>query len=187
MSFLYCMENGVKTLSRARIGLFGGSFNPIHNGHIAIGRWMLEHKHLDEVWFMVSPQNPLKVGRRCPSAEERFNIVAEALENEPRLVACDYELHLPKPSYTWNTLKHLSEDYPQNDFILLMGGDNWKRFERWWHWKDIIWQYETGIFPRNGEIPVSSTMIREMLAKGEDISPYVPKTVVRHYQTSCLP
>lgn len=181
------MENGVNKLRKARIGLFGGSFNPIHNGHIAIGRWMLEHKHLDEVWFLVSPQNPLKVRRSCPSAEERFSIVAQALENEPRLVACDYELHLPKPSYTWNTLKHLSEDYPQNDFILLMGGDNWKRFERWWHWKDIIWQYETGIFPRNGEIPVSSTMIREMLAKGEDISPYVPKAVVRHYQTSCLP
>ena len=124
-----------------------------------------------------------RIGKRGTNTKgEKVSTVKDAVVSSMARVSCD-----ASPSYTWNTLKHLSEDYPQNDFILLMGGDNWKRFERWWHWKDIIWQYETGIFPRNGEIPVSSTMIREMLAKGEDISPYVPKTVVRHYQTSCLP
>ncbi len=164
-----------------RIGLFGGSFNPIHNGHIAIGKWMLENKHLDEVWFMVSPQNPLKDAAYCRSATERYAIVQEALKDEAGLIAKDYELHLPTPSYTWNTLQHLKVDYPKDDFILIIGGDNWKHIERWRKWKDILWQYETAIFPRNGEIPISSTMVREMLANNEDISPYVPKAVVKYY------
>lgn len=170
-----------------RIGLFGGSFNPIHNGHIAIGKWMLEHKRLDEVWFMVSPQNPLKVDKVLPDAKERYLLVKEALADEPRLIAKDYELSLPQPSYTWTTLQHLKADYPNDEFILIVGGDNWKRLERWRHWKDIVWQYEIGTYPRNGEIPISSTMIREMIAQGADISPFVPKAVVRRYCTSCQP
>ena len=103
-----------------RIGLFGGSFNPIHNGHIAIGKWMLEHKRLDEIWFMVSPQNPLKVDKVLPDAKERYLLVKEALADEPRLIAKDYELSLPQPSYTWTTLQHLKADYPNDEFILIV-------------------------------------------------------------------
>ena len=132
-----------------RIGIFGGSFNPIHNGHVALGREMLSAVALDEVWYMVSPQNPLKktAGDLAPE-EIRFVLTQKALDDEPQLKASDYEFHLPRPSYTWNTLQHLSQDYPDDEFVLIIGGDNWECFDRWAHYEGILREYEIAVYPR---------------------------------------
>ena len=175
-----------------KVGIFGGSFNPIHTGHIALAQAMLEQCGLDEVWLMVSPQNPLKQQSDLLADDLRLEMVQKALEGVEGVKACDYEFHLPKPSYTWNTLQHLSEDYPDHCFILLIGGDNWAHFERWRHWKDILRKYDVVVYPRDqypGTIdvpllPVSSTDIRERIRKGESTEGLLPAKIeplVRKY------
>lgn len=190
-----------------KIGLFGGSFNPIHVGHIALARQLRQLAALDEVWLMVSPQNPLKQGRDDMLDDRlRFEMAKQALEagkDKPEddpdstkgLVACDYELHLPKPSYTWNTLQHLHEDYPDREFVLLIGADNWQLFHRWYRADDIIKNYEIIVYPRRGSEPdqsalppnvhivetalldISSTMVREHVRQGRSIAGMVPTAI----------
>jgi nicotinate-nucleotide adenylyltransferase len=133
---------------KKRTGIFGGSFNPIHNGHISLARQLREKAGLDEVWLMVSPQNPLKQQADLLDDEKRMQMVRLALENEPHIIASDYEMHLPKPSYTWNTLQALSKDYPDREFVLMMGGDNWALFDHWYHHEDILKNYQIVIYPR---------------------------------------
>ena len=188
----------------ASIGIFGGSFNPIHNGHIALAKAFLEKENLDEVWFMVSPQNPFKVNQHLLSDHLRLEMVRKALENESQLVVSDYEFHLPRPSYTWLTLQHLKEDYPQDNFTLLVGGDNWAAFDRWYHADDILSNYQIVVFPRRGEnestvnltqgvhflnaplIDISSTEIRRYVQEGRDISAFISASiqddVLRYYR-----
>jgi len=178
-----------------KIGLFGGSFNPVHVGHVALARQLRQLAGLDEVWFMVSPQNPLKQQADLLDDQLRYQLVQLALHGEEGLVACDYELHLPKPSYTWNTLQHLSEDYPQHTFILLIGGDNWQLFSRWYHAEDILGRYSIVVYPRRGSdidpeqlpanvivvetelLDISSTMVRERVRQGESIKGMVPAVI----------
>ena len=176
-----------------RIGLFGGSFNPIHYGHVAIAQAALKQCPLDEVWLMVSPQNPLKQSDSDLLADHlRFQLAWRALEGVQGVVASDYEFRLPKPSYTWNTLQHLSADYPDHRFTLLIGGDNWARFERWRHWKDILRHYDVIVYPRAPypgtiDVPllsVSSTEIRQRVRKQESIRGLVPEIIledIKHY------
>lgn len=178
-----------------KIGLFGGSFNPIHNGHVALAKAFLAQSKLDEVWFLVSPQNPLKENAELLSDTARLSMVRKVLEHEEHLIASDYEFHLPRPSYTWNTLQHLAQDYPDNEFVLLIGGDNWEHFDKWYNADEIAHSYQIMIYPRKGNrvipsnlpknitllntplLDISSTGIRAMVAKGEDITPYVPQEV----------
>lgn len=170
-----------------RIGIFGGSFNPIHNGHIALAQAVLRQCALDEVWLMVSPQNPLKRNSADLLDDHlRLQMAEKALEGVEGVKACDYEFRLPKPSYTWNTLQNLSRDYPDCRFTLLIGGDNWAHFTRWRHWKDILRCHDVIVYPRDeypGTIdvpllPVSSTEIRERIRKGESIEGMVPDTII---------
>ena len=170
-----------------KIGIFGGSFNPIHCGHIALAQAVQKQCGLDEVWLMVSPQNPLKRNDSDLLDDSlRFAMAQRALEGVEGVVACDYEFHLPKPSYTWNTLQHLAKDYPDYTFILLIGGDNWAHFQRWRHWQDILWHHDIIVYPRDeypGTIdvpllPVSSTEIRQKVRAGESIKGLVPEYII---------
>ena len=179
-----------------RIGLFGGSFNPIHVGHVALAHQLRLLAGLDEVWLMVSPQNPLKQG----SAELlddrlRYQLVRLAVHGEPGLVACDYELHLPRPSYTWHTLLQLHEDFPDHEFVLLIGGDNWQLFPRWYHSADILRQHQIVVYPRRGShidtqslppqvtvaetdlLDISSTEVRQRVKAGQSIEGMVPQII----------
>jgi len=169
-----------------RTGIFGGSFNPIHCGHIALAKEILRQTELDEVWLMVSPQNPLKRETELLDDSLRYQLAQKALEGVEGIEASDYEFHLPKPSYTWTTLQRLQQDYPDRVFTLLIGGDNWERFQRWYHWKDILRNYNVVVYPREGQagtiqadlLPVSSTEVRERVRRGEPIEGLVPAVII---------
>jgi len=178
-----------------KVGLFGGSFNPIHNGHIAVAKAILAQCRLDEVWLMVSPQNPLKRNLNLLDDHRRLQLAQLALEGEPDIKVSDYEFHLPKPSYTWNTLQHLKADYPDHTFVLIIGGDNWERFPLWYQSEEIIRNHRIVVYPRSGSyldlaklpagvsvvetplVDISSTEIRERIRKGQDISDDVPESI----------
>ncbi|MCR4808326.1 MAG: nicotinate-nucleotide adenylyltransferase [Prevotella sp.] len=180
-----------------RIGIFGGSFNPIHVGHITLAHQLCQLAKLDEVWLMVSPQNPLKQGRNDLLDDRlRFQLARLALHGEEKIVASDFELKLPKPSYTWNTMQCLRQAFPHDTFLLLIGGDNWQNFHRWYHADDILREYQLVVYPRRGSensyqsvpenvtiaetdlLDVSSTDIRQRIECGEAIADLVPKTIV---------
>ena len=178
-----------------KTGIFGGSFNPIHNGHVSLARQLKEKAGLDEVWLMVSPQNPLKQNEDLLDDEKRLEMVRLALEGEEGLIACDYEMHLPKPSYTWNTLQALSKDYPEREFVLMIGGDNWALFDKWFHAEDIKRNYRIVIYPRKGAeggieglklINISSTEIRQRIKEGKSIRRMVPKAVADYIRKEGL-
>lgn len=182
--------------NKIRTGIYGGSFNPIHNGHIAIARAMLDCGAVDEVWLMVSPQNPLKQSADLLDEQLRLDMTRRATADIPCVTACDYEFHMPRPSYMWHTLQSLSRDYPDREFTLLIGADNWQVFDRWYHADDIIAHYPIRIYPRRGydieasTLPqnvklvdtglydVSSTMVRERIRRGEDVSQLIPASIM---------
>ena len=169
------------------VGIFGGSFNPIHMGHVALAKAILERCALDEVWLMVSPQNPLKQQVYLLDDALRLKMAQLALRDVKGVKASDFEFHLPKPSYTWNTLQKLSAEYPDHRFTLLIGGDNWAHFERWYHWKDILRNYNVVAYPRNqypGTVrmplmEISRTDSRQRICQGKPIDGLVPDAVVR--------
>ena len=178
-----------------KTGIFGGSFNPIHNGHVSLAKQLKEKAGLDEVWLMVSPQNPFKQDSDLLDDEKRMQMVRLALEGEESLIASDYELHLPKPSYTWNTLQALSKDYPEREFVLMIGGDNWALFDRWYHAEDIKQNYQIVVYPRKGAeggieglelINISSTEIRQRIKEGKGIRRMVPKAVADYIRKEGL-
>ncbi len=168
-----------------RIGLFGGSFNPIHNGHIALAQAVLRQCRIDEVWLMVSPQNPLKPSAALLDDKLRYDMACRAVQDVASISVSDYEFHLPRPSYTWNTLCHLREDFPDRVFSLIIGGDNWAAFTRWRQWQNILSHHDVIVYPRGEhrgtiEVPlldVSSTLVRQKVQKGESIDGLVPESI----------
>ena len=177
-----------------KVGIFGGSFNPIHTGHIALAKSLCEKAGLDEVWFMVSPMNPFKkTATDLLDDHLRLEMVEKALEKEPQLKACDYEFRLPKPSYTWHTLQAISQEFTDIEFTLLIGGDNWAAFDKWYHHEDILAHYPIVVYPRQGssvgEVPedvtivetpllnISSTEIRQRIKEGKSIKGMVPESI----------
>lgn len=178
--------------------LFGGSFSPIHNGHIGLARYVLRQGIGDEVWLMVSPQNPLKQNSSLLAETERLRLCQKAVEGEEGINVTDFEFHLPRPSYTWNTLQALSKAYPNTQFSLLVGADNWNSFAHWAHPDDILRNHHLYVYPREGSslstetlpptvhylpaaplYPYSSTKIRERLERGENISAFVPNVILQ--------
>ncbi len=184
-----------------KIGIFGGSFNPIHNGHIALAKKIKEFAKLDEIWFVVSPHNPLKDTDGLLSDELRLKMVRMALEGEDGLVASDYEFHLPRPSYMANTLRNLHNDYPDYEFTLVIGADNWLCFDKWCEHEFILNNFNIAIYSREDydinakELPnnvqlvntglynISSTQIRRLIEKGEDFSNLIPVCVAQELKT----
>ena len=181
---------------KIKTGIYGGSFNPIHNGHIALARHLLQEAELDEIWFVVSPQNPFKVQQQLLADDKRLLLVRKALAPYPQLVASDFEFSLPRPSYMWHTLQSMSAQWPDRELHLIIGADNWLCFDRWYHADDIRSTYPIIIYPRQGydivssALPqgvrlvntplynVSSTEIRADVAAGRDISGKVPSTIL---------
>ena len=140
------------------IGLFGGSFNPIHNGHIQLAESIKDLLGLDEVWFVVSPQNPLKPANSLLDNKARLEMVDMALSSHPALVSSDIEMTMPVPSYTSDTLKLLSQCHPNHRFTLLIGGDNWDCFYLWRNHEWILQHYRIAVYPRRSEQPETSSM-----------------------------
>lgn len=181
-----------------RTGIFGGTFNPIHLGHTALATSVCEQGLVDEVWLMVSPQNPFKQNLELLDEDMRLAMTRLAVASYPMLQACDFEFHLPRPSYTYHTLQALRAAYPDREFSLIIGEDNWDSFHRWYRSDDILRETPIVVYPRGvdspithhnpsspsapleGEqrsgvqvldfplLPYSSTEIRALLAAGED-------------------
>ena len=179
-----------------RTGIFGGSFNPIHNGHINLAHYLLQEEKVEEIWLMVSPHNPLKDSNNLLDEHLRLEMASKALRKYEKIAACDFEFHLPRPTYTWRTLCELKKAYPNREFILIIGADNWHVFHKWAHYEDILHHHSILIYPREGYtienkelphgveyvnaplFPWSSTEIRQLWNEGGDISPMVPPEIV---------
>lgn len=183
-----------------RTALFFGSFNPIHVGHLIIANTMLQQGGVDELWFVVSPQNPLKERATLLADHHRMQMVRRAIEDNYRMQACDIEMHLPLPSYTAVTLAALGEKYPEREFCLVMGSDNLATFERWRNYEYILEHYRLLVYPRPGtqrcklathphvtmvDVPmmdISSSYIRQQIAARKDVR-YLLTEPVHKYLT----
>jgi nicotinate-nucleotide adenylyltransferase len=178
-----------------KIGLYFGSFNPIHHGHLIIANYVLQHTGLDQVWFVVSPQNPLKPSASLLNEYHRLYLVKAAVEGENSLKASDIEFKLPKPSYTSDTLAYLSEKYPTHQFVVIMGSDSFQNLPKWKNFKNILGNYPIYVYKREGHerlpdypgaevtvldaplLPVSATAIRKSIKEGKSIRYLVPEAV----------
>ena len=183
-------------MANKKVGLFFGSFNPIHIGHLIIANYMANYTELDEVWFVVSPQNPFKDKKNLGNMYDRLEMVNLAIEGAERLRVSDIEFSLPQPSYTIDTLIHLVEKYPTREFALIMGEDNLANFHKWKNADIILRDYAIIVYPRpdydGGELkqhpsvtitetPVmelSSTFVRQAVKAGKSIQFYVPDKVI---------
>lgn len=176
-----------------RTALFGGTFDPIHNGHLAIARSVLEKGLADEVWLLITPCNPWKKDKELLDDNIRLEMAVKAVEGISGITVSDYEMHLPIPSYTANTLRKISVDYPDRRFILTIGADNWAKFHHWHESAFILKNYPIIVYPRKdypiGLLPsgvtlldmplinISSTEIRQMVKDGDPIEQKVPTSV----------
>ena len=151
-----------------KIGIYGGSFNPVHFGHVGLAKWIIEHTDLDEVWLLVSPNNPLKAAGILAPEEERLAAVREAIKDIKGLKASDFEFGLPRPSYTANTLRALQKAYPEHEFTLVIGEDNLAIFTQRREYEYIASNYRVFVYPRKG-----SSMIENFRLKIEDFKELV--------------
>ena len=133
-----------------KIGIYGGSFNPVHFGHVGLAKWVIEHTDLDELWLLVSPNNPLKAKDTLAPETERLAAVREAVQEIPHVKASDFEFSLPRPSYTANTLRALQTAYPNAEFTLVIGEDNIAIFDRWREYEYILSHFRIFVYPRHG-------------------------------------
>lgn len=178
-----------------KIGLYFGTFNPIHIGHLIIANHMVNYTDLDEVWFVVSPLNPFKKKKTLLDNYARLELVYRAIKDYDRLRVSDIEFGLPRPSYTINTLVYITEKYPNKDFSLIMGGDNLKSFHKWKNYELILQNHELYVYPRllsakssldNHEkihlvdapiMQISSSFIRNAIKDQRDVRAMLPENV----------
>ena len=176
-----------------KIGLFFGSFNPVHNGHLMLANYIVEYTDLDSIWFVVSPQNPFKEENSLLQDFHRRDMLKMAVGNDSRFEVCDIEFNMPKPSYTIDTLTRLTELYPNVDFYLICGMDNLVSFDKWKDYQCILDNYNIIVYPRNNydggefvnhksvhiinapEIEISSTFIRNAVAENKDVRYFMPE------------
>lgn len=151
----------------AKIGLYFGSFNPVHIGHVAIAGYMTEFAGIDQVWFVVSPHNPLKKKDTLLADHHRLYMVQLATGDSDRLKASDIEFKLPVPSYTIDTLTYLNEKYPKNEFCLVMGEDNLYTLHKWKNAKELLDRYSIYVYPRPDSIKPSSLLLDQLLLKAD--------------------
>lgn len=131
-----------------KVGIYGGSFNPVHFGHVGLAKWVIENTDLDELWLMVSPNNPLKPANLLAPEGERLAAVSKAVKDIPHVKASDFEFYLPRPSYTANTLRELQKAYPDAEFTLIIGEDNIAIFDRWREYEFILANFRIFVYPR---------------------------------------
>jgi len=192
-----------------KIGLFFGSFNPIHIGHLILANYILEHSDMQELWFVVSPQNPFKEKKSLLNDHNRLDMVQLAIKNYPKMRASNVEFSLPTPSYTIDTLTYLQEKYPDYSFSIIMGEDNLGNLHKWKNYELLLQNYQVIVYPRIfGEdisaspnvtelknhqniqkidapiIELSATEIRNMIKSGKNVRPMLPQEVFEYLDGS---
>ncbi|WP_316850143.1 nicotinate (nicotinamide) nucleotide adenylyltransferase [Pedobacter agri] len=179
-----------------KTGLFFGSYNPIHTGHLIIANYMANHTGLDEVWLVVSPHNPLKDKGGLSNMYDRLEMATLATEKTENIKVSDIEFSLPQPSYTIDTLTHLHERYPTKEFVLIMGADNLVSFKKWKNYEVLLKNYQIYVYPRPGAdvsewknhpaitftdtplMEISSTFIRKAVKEGKNVQFFLPDKVI---------
>ena len=176
------------------IGLYFGSFNPIHIGHLIIANHVLNETPISKIWFIVSPQNPFKESKTLLNEFDRLHLVRLATQDDNRIKSSDIEFNLPKPSYTSNTLTFLSEKYPEHQFALIMGSDSYQNLDKWKNYETIVYNYPVYVYKREGYeikktfnketvilsapiIQISASQIREHIRSAKSIRYLVPEIV----------
>ena len=183
-----------------KVGIYSGSFNPIHHGHVMLANYLVEFSDLDELWFVVTPQNPLKKKEDLLDDAERLKMVQLAVGDDPRFHVSDIEMHLPTPSYTINTLTALSEQLPDCEFVFICGMDSLQNLKNWREYQKILDNYELLVFPREGYdggelanypsvsilktpiLEISSTFIRQSIKEGRNMRHFVPEKAFQYMQ-----
>ena len=183
-----------------KTGLFFGSFNPIHNGHLMLANYMAEFTDLDEVWFVVSPQNPLKDKNTLLAEHHRLALVRIAVEDQQKLGVTDIEFKMPRPSYTIDTLTWLGEKYPNREFVLISGTDIFSSFHKWKNYESILEFYSVYVYPRPGSslgdfadnpkiklfpapmMEISSSFIRKGIKAKKNMRYWMPDKVYEYMQ-----
>ncbi len=183
---------------KQKIGLFFGSFNPIHHGHLIIANQMVSNTDLDQIWFVISPCNPLKKKETLLDEYHRLAMVKIAIDDNPLFRASDIEFKLPQPSYTTHTLAYLADLHPTKEFRLIMGGDNLESIEKWKNYQFILDHYAIHVYPRPqacidqwltrenihiSEVPlmeISSSFIRKQILEGKSIRYITPDAVIKY-------
>ena len=192
-------------MSKEKIGLFFGTFDPIHNGHLRIAKYITEEKLADKVWLVVTPENPIKVGSKISSFNHRFNMTKIATEKYDNIIPSDLEVNLKKPNYTIDTLEYISNKLKDIEFSLIIGEDNYKIFDTWKDYKKIINKYKIFIYPRKGtlnenlhiinentmyiggpRIDLSSTNIRKIVSKKSDPKDLISNKVMEYINSNKL-
>ncbi len=183
-----------------KVGLYFGTFNPIHVGHIIIANHLVEYSDLDEIWMVVTPHNPHKKKNSLLENHHRYELVYIALEKYPKIKPTDIEFKLPQPNYTVKTLAFIDEKYPQHEFSLIMGEDNLQSFHKWKNYETILENYEIYCYPRIAEgktktmfenhhkihkvaapiIQISATLIRQGIKSNKNVEPMLPKQVWKY-------
>lgn len=186
-------------------GIFSGSFNPIHMGHLMLAGYISAFTYVEEIWFVVTPHNPLKEKEYLLPDNIRLEMARLALEDYDNLKVSDVEFRMPRPSYTIDTLNALTEEHPERRFTLIIGGDNWSLFEKWKDYEQIMERYQILIYPRPGEdvriprklyksvqlvnapeVEISATFIRHAIGEGKDMRAFLPPKVYDYIKKNQL-